>query len=102
MKPRGPALLFEKIKGYSPGYRVFTNGIGSYSRLALALVLAVATLVKELTDYVQGKNNQAFAPDDQRRPNVREYYPWPGSESFKVSSSLVDCFKCGAFFLDSG
>lgn len=50
MKPRGPALLFEKIKGYGQGYQVLTNGIGSYSRLALALGLPAHTLVKELID----------------------------------------------------
>src|SRR5438067_11845334 len=35
----GPAVLFEAIQGYPPGYRVFVNSLGSASRTALALGL---------------------------------------------------------------
>jgi 4-hydroxy-3-polyprenylbenzoate decarboxylase len=35
--PDCPALLFDRIKGYSPGYRVFTNAVTNPQRAALAL-----------------------------------------------------------------
>jgi UbiD family decarboxylase len=35
--PSCPALLFDKIKGYEPGFRVFTNATVSAQRAALAL-----------------------------------------------------------------
>src|SRR5919197_6757314 len=37
--PECPALLFDRIKGYSPGFRVFTNATVSPQRAALALGL---------------------------------------------------------------
>ena len=37
--PECPALLFDKIKGYAPGVRVFTNATTSAQRAALALGL---------------------------------------------------------------
>src|SRR6516164_3097963 len=39
LERKGPALLFENIRGYeySRGRRVFTGGIGTRERLALAL-----------------------------------------------------------------
>ena len=36
MRPGGPALLFEKVKGY-PGSRVLMNQFGSERRMKLAL-----------------------------------------------------------------
>ena len=36
---QGPALLFDRIKGYPPGYRIFTNIFRTDRRLALALGL---------------------------------------------------------------
>jgi UbiD family decarboxylase len=35
---KGPILLFEKIKGYPPGYRILNGSIGSYRRLAIAML----------------------------------------------------------------
>src|SRR5215468_10516083 len=37
--PECPALLFDRIKGYAPGFRVFTNATVSPQRAALALGL---------------------------------------------------------------
>src|SRR5262245_44332053 len=37
--PECPALLFDQIKGYAPGFRVFTNATVSPQRAALALGL---------------------------------------------------------------
>src|SRR3989304_9992480 len=36
-QPRNKALLFDRIKGYPPGYRVISNILGSPNRLALTL-----------------------------------------------------------------
>src|SRR5919109_1960391 len=38
-RPDCPALLFDKIKGFAPGFRVFTNATVSAQRAALALGL---------------------------------------------------------------
>ena len=35
--PECPALLFDRIKGYAPGFRVFTNATTTPQRAALAL-----------------------------------------------------------------
>src|SRR6185295_397309 len=37
--PDGPALLFDQIKGFSRGFRVFTNAVTNPQRAALALGL---------------------------------------------------------------
>ncbi|MBI3001453.1 MAG: UbiD family decarboxylase, partial [Deltaproteobacteria bacterium] len=36
---RGPALLFDKIKGFPAGYRILSNPLSSTKRLALVLGL---------------------------------------------------------------
>lgn len=43
----GKALLFENIKDY-PGHKIFTNGLGSYSRIAMALGLNRQTSLEEI------------------------------------------------------
>ena len=37
--PDSPLLVFDKIKGYPPGYRIAANPMTSYNRLALCLGL---------------------------------------------------------------
>ena len=37
--PDGPAILFDRIKGFAPGFRIFTNAVTSPQRAALALGL---------------------------------------------------------------
>ena len=44
----GPALLFENLKDYPQGYRVFTQGISTYRRFALAMGLSPDTPVQEI------------------------------------------------------
>jgi len=39
MRPRGPALLFEKLRGYSSEYKLVSGLVGSYNRFAMALDL---------------------------------------------------------------
>jgi 4-hydroxy-3-polyprenylbenzoate decarboxylase len=47
----GPAVLFDDVLGYPPGYRVFINSLGSASRTALALGLPTGRTWKELVPF---------------------------------------------------
>src|SRR3990170_3821099 len=47
-----PAILFEKIRNY-PGHRVFTNGCGTYSRMALALGLDPSIPFQDLVEVIK-------------------------------------------------
>lgn len=44
----GPALLFERIADYPPGYRLFANSLATFRRVAVALGLAPETPVKDI------------------------------------------------------
>ncbi len=44
----GPAILFEKLKGYERNYRFFSGMISTYQRFALALELKKNTSVKDI------------------------------------------------------
>lgn len=62
MVPRGPALLFEKIKGYPPGYRILAGALGSYRRFALALGLDPNTSVPELVRVYKERARDPLKP----------------------------------------
>src|SRR5262245_54425089 len=64
LEKKGPALLFENIKGYESGRctRLFTGGLGARSRLALALGFPTDTPNADLVQYVMTKNRQAVPP----------------------------------------
>ena len=64
LEKKGPALLFESIKGYETGRctRLFTGGLGHRARLSLALGLPGDTPNAELVQYVMKKNREAVAP----------------------------------------
>ncbi len=54
----GPALLFEKIKDYPEGYRVFGNPLASFRRLAIALDMPPDSTYTEILDrYDEGRKN---------------------------------------------
>jgi UbiD family decarboxylase len=53
-----PAVLFDKIPGYPPGYRVLVNTFGARSRLALTLGLPTNIGVWELVDEWERQLNQ--------------------------------------------
>ena len=61
---KGPALLFENIRGYEKtrGRRVFTGGIGTRERLALALGFPKHTSNREIVQYVMKKNRERIPP----------------------------------------
>lgn len=60
-KGQNPALLFLNIKDY-PGHRVFTNGLGTVSRLAIALGLDGCISQKELIEIFRRRRYQPVQP----------------------------------------
>src|SRR5688500_10501100 len=64
LEKRGPALLFDNIKGYRDGRctQVFTGGLGERRRLALALGFPRDVSNAELVQYVMKKNKETIAP----------------------------------------
>ena len=57
LEKKGPALLFENIKGYGSGRctQVFVSGLGARSRLALALGFQREVANRELVQHVMKK-----------------------------------------------
>lgn len=45
---QGTAVLFEKIKNYPEGYRLFNGATGTFRRVAIAMGLSPRTSVKEI------------------------------------------------------
>jgi 4-hydroxy-3-polyprenylbenzoate decarboxylase len=64
LEKKGPALLFENIKGYQRGRctKLFTGGLGSRDRLALALGFPRHAPNGDLVQYVMKKNGETIAP----------------------------------------
>lgn len=64
LQREGPALLFENIVGYenARGRKVFTGGIGTRRRLALALGFPKDVSNKEIVQYVMRKNLERITP----------------------------------------
>ena len=64
LEKKGPALLFENIKGYAGGRctKLFVSGLGSRSRLALALGLSPDIANRDIVQYVMKKNREAIPP----------------------------------------
>jgi len=64
LEKKGPALLFENIKGYGSGRctQLFVSGLGARSRLALALGFHREVANRELVQHVMKKNREAIAP----------------------------------------
>jgi 4-hydroxy-3-polyprenylbenzoate decarboxylase len=64
LEKKGPALVFESIKGYRIGRcrKLFTGGLGARSRLALALGFPREVSNRELVEYVMKKNREAIPP----------------------------------------
>src|ERR1700744_193496 len=64
LEKKGPALLFENIKGYASGRctKLFASSLGSRSRLALALGFSRDATNRELVQYVMQKNRETIAP----------------------------------------
>lgn len=61
-RPNTPLLLFDKIKGYEPGYRVVTNMAASNRRVCLLLGLPEAESGMELVRAWRHKTKEGFKP----------------------------------------
>src|SRR5437870_4338725 len=64
LEKKGPALLFERIKGYETGRctKLFISGLGSVGRLALALGFPKDVSNRDLVQHVMKLNRQAIPP----------------------------------------
>jgi 4-hydroxy-3-polyprenylbenzoate decarboxylase len=75
LERKGPALLFETIKDYRQGRctKLFTNGLGSRGRLALALGLPKDVSNRDLVQYVMQKNRETIQPRVVQSGPVKEH-----------------------------
>jgi UbiD family decarboxylase len=64
LEKKGPALLFENIKGYTNGRctKLFASGLGARSRLALALDMPHDAPNRDLVQLVMKKNRETLPP----------------------------------------
>ncbi len=71
---KGPALLFEAIKGYRAGRctRLFTGGLGTRARLALALGFSRDATNRELVGHAIEKNRERIPPVTVRTGPVKD------------------------------
>ncbi len=58
----GPALLFEKIKDYPDGFRIFGGSLGTFRRVAIALGLPPDTPVREIYDEYERREEHPIKP----------------------------------------
>jgi 4-hydroxy-3-polyprenylbenzoate decarboxylase len=77
MRPKGPALLFENIDGYKRGYRLYTGGIGSRKRLAIALDvnpdIPLSDLILTYKKRIQRPIDPVTVTDGPVKENVKLY-----------------------------
>ena len=64
LEKKGPALLFENIRGYREGRanKLFVSALGTRSRLALALGFPRNVANRDLVQHVMKMNREAIAP----------------------------------------
>jgi len=64
LEKKGPALLFENIRGYREGRanKLFVSALGARSRLALALGFPRDVANRDLVQHVMKMNREAIAP----------------------------------------
>ena len=58
----GPALMFDKVKDYPEGYRIFAGSLATYSRVAIALGLPPNTPVKDIFAEYERRNEHPIKP----------------------------------------
>jgi len=75
LRPRGPALLFENLRGYGSEYRLVSGLIGSYRRFALALGLSPDLSPPEIVHAFREKLKKPIDPvlvdDGPCQENIR-------------------------------
>jgi 4-hydroxy-3-polyprenylbenzoate decarboxylase len=57
-----PAVLFQKIKGYPKGYRLFGGGAAKFKRMAIAMGMSPDTPPKELMEEYLKRKQQPIKP----------------------------------------
>ncbi len=62
MELSGPATLFDKIKGYPDGYRIFGGPLATYRRVAVALGLAADTPIKQIYAEYERREQHPIPP----------------------------------------
>ena len=74
LEKKGPALLFENITGYRGGRctKLFTGGLGTRERMALALGFPKDVGNGEIVSYVMQKNRERVAPAVVRTGPVKD------------------------------
>ncbi len=58
----GPAVLFEKIKDYPEGYRIFNGSLGTFRRVSVSLGLPPETSIPELYRVYEQRNEKPLKP----------------------------------------
>ena len=69
---KGPAILLEKIKGYPAGYRIFSGGLASHRRMAIALGLDPATPKQEIIKVFRKRIEKPLLPVMVKSGPVKE------------------------------
>lgn len=57
-----PAVLFEKIRDYPDGYRIFGGPLATYRRIAIAMGLSVDTPIYEIYDEFERRQEHLIPP----------------------------------------
>lgn len=74
-RPNSPLLMFDKIKGYKPGYRIVTNPVGSLKQVSLLLGLPQKIPGLEMVKAWRDKSKREFKlvpPIEVRTGPVKE------------------------------
>lgn len=58
----GPAILFQKIKDYPEGYRIFAAPVATYRRVAIAMGLPADTPIKTIYDEYERREEDSIPP----------------------------------------
>lgn len=59
---QGPAVLFEKVKDYPSGYRIFGTPMATYRRVAIAMGLPPDSSIKTIQDEYEGRLRYPIQP----------------------------------------
>jgi 4-hydroxy-3-polyprenylbenzoate decarboxylase len=59
---QGPAILFDKIKDYPEGYRLFNGSLGTFRRVAISMGLDPDTPVKEIYAEYERREQEPIGP----------------------------------------
>ncbi len=74
-KNLGPAIIFDKIKGYAPGFRILTNSASNIRTFNLTFGLPVENTIRDTIKTLMEKTSQWAADSDKFPPKVVESAP---------------------------